>query len=279
VLNAPSTSSSAPKPENTESDDKANSDDDDGDDDDDDELPTMTPPLIEFSKIPYKGFEQSYEFLKRDRNVLVPGATDALLLQAFNAESGGDKKYAKQCVHQGLLIQYCEKLGRDGVSLFFKRMVAGDPRALDVFIKDVEDTYAVVAKRAKVTKEEQESQAGVEQIQLVAENPDTVISFDVPDGPPPENLVLEGPGTEDLDIEEVRGSLQTRWEIFNNFDEKFKKALISNDLEKVNKVLGKMPVAEAEQLVGLLQVAGILNFAEGGIRDETGKQAEVTPAA
>jgi cell division cycle protein 37 len=158
-------------------------------------------------------------------------------------------------------------------------MVAGDPRALDVFIKDVEDTYAVVAKRAKVTKEEQENQAGVEQIQLVAENPDTVISFDVPDGPPPENLVLEGPGTEDLDIEEVRKSLQTRWVIFNNFDEKFKKALISNDLEKVNKVLGKMPVAKAEQLVGLLQVAGILNFAEGGIRDETGKQTEVAPAA
>lgn len=150
-------------------------------------------------------------------------------------------------------------------------MVSGDPRALDVFIKDVEDTYNVVARRAKATKEEQANQAGVEQIQLVAENPDTVISFDVPDGPPPENIVLEGPGTEDLDVEEVRKSLQTRWEIFNNFDEKFKKALMSNDLEKVNKVLGKMPVAEAEQIVGLLQVAGILNFAEGGIRDETGK--------
>lgn len=119
-------SSSTENAKKTEDGDEANSDGEDEDEDgdeDEDELPTMTPSLIEFSKIPYKGFEQSYEFLKRDRSVLATAATDALLLQAFNAESDGDKKYAKQCVHQGLMIQYCEKLGRDGVALFFKRYV------------------------------------------------------------------------------------------------------------------------------------------------------------
>ena len=50
-------------------------------------------------------------------------------------------------------------------------------------------------------KEEAEAASPGEQIQLVAENPDTVISFNVPDGPPPENLVLEGPGTEGMDVE------------------------------------------------------------------------------
>lgn len=155
-------------------------------------------------------------------------------------------------------------------------MVSGDPRALDVFLKDVNDTYQMLVKRAAITKAEQAEEAergGVEQIQLVAENPETIISFDVPDGPPPENLILEGPGTEDLDVEQVRHSLQTRWEIFDAFDDKFKKALQSNSLEKVNKVLGKMDLEEAERVVELLQVGGILSFAEGGIRDETGKGA------
>jgi cell division cycle protein 37 len=55
-----------------------------------------------------------------------------------------------------------------------------------------------------------EAGAAGEQIQLVTENPDTVISFNVPDGPPPENLVLEGPGTEGMDVEDVRKALQVR---------------------------------------------------------------------
>ena len=87
--------------------------------------------------------------------------------------------------------------------------MSGDPRAEGVFIKDVEDTYAHIVNRVKVAKEEEEESLanGPEQIQLVPENPGTTISFIVPDGPPPEELRLEGPGTEDLeslDIERVR---------------------------------------------------------------------------
>ena len=46
---------------------------------------------------------------------------DKLVLAGFRAAMAGKKKYAKQCVHQALVVQYCAKLGRDGVSLFFKR--------------------------------------------------------------------------------------------------------------------------------------------------------------
>lgn len=52
---------------------------------------------------------------------MVPGASDALLVAAFTAESNGQFRYAQQCVHQSLLIQYCEKLGGDGVRVFFKK--------------------------------------------------------------------------------------------------------------------------------------------------------------
>lgn len=145
-------------------------------------------------------------------------------------------------------------------------MTLGDKRALTVFKDDVERTYQHIVNRVNINKQEQR-----EQIQLVPENPATTISFNVPDGPPPENLVLEGPGTEDLDVEEVRKALQFRWDVFQSYSEELKEALRDGGLEGVNKVLGDMEVAEAEAVVQSLDAAGIMTFAEGGIRDETGK--------
>jgi cell division cycle protein 37 len=154
-------------------------------------------------------------------------------------------------------------------------MVAGGQSAQAIFRKDVEDTYQHIVKRVEIAKvEEAEAAAAGEQIQLVAENPDTVISFNVPDGPPPENLVLEGPGTEDMDIEEVRKALQMRWDLFGGLPENLQEALKTGELAAVNKVLGNMPVNEAENVVKALDMGGILSFAEGGIRDETGRADE-----
>ena len=81
----------------------------------------MTPSLTEFSKIPLREYQRSFEFIQAHRDVYVTGASDALLVEAFTAQRRGESKYAKQCVHQSLLIQYCEKLGKDGVRLFFRR--------------------------------------------------------------------------------------------------------------------------------------------------------------
>jgi cell division cycle protein 37 len=148
-------------------------------------------------------------------------------------------------------------------------MIQGDKRAEKVFVDDMESTYAHLVTRAAALSES--SSGGTEQIQLVPENSSMTISFNVPTGPPPENLILEGPGTEDLDIEEARKTLQMRWDVFEGFDEEMKDALKKGTLEGVNKVLGSMSVEEAEDVVQKLDLVGILNFAEGGIRDETGK--------
>lgn len=154
-------------------------------------------------------------------------------------------------------------------------MLNGDARAEKVFADDVESTYKHLVERVRINKEKAvEEAAGKEQIQLVPENPETTIGFNVPDGPPPEDLRLEGPGTEDLDIEQVRQALQYRWETFQSFSEEMQEALKTNSLKEVNRVLGEMDVEEAEALVGDLDSAGILNFAEGGIRDETKTEAE-----
>lgn len=152
-------------------------------------------------------------------------------------------------------------------------MISGDQRATGVFEKDVHDTYAHLVERVRVSKAEEQA-AGGEQIQLVPENPDTSISFNVPEGPPPEHLELEGAGFENVTVEEVRKALQMRWDVFTNFDSRLQEALKSQSLDEVNKVLGSKKVEEAEEIVRLLDVAGILNFSEGGIRDETGRTAD-----
>lgn len=148
-------------------------------------------------------------------------------------------------------------------------MIAGDQRATVIFEKDVVDTYNHLVERVRISKAE-ETQA-TEQIQLVPENPSTQISFNVPDGPPPENIEFEGPGFEGVNMEDVRKALQMRWDVFSAFALDLQEALRSQSLDKVNKVLGAMRVEDAEEIVRLLDMAGILNFSEGGIRDETGK--------
>ncbi|KAL1666627.1 Cdc37 N terminal kinase binding-domain-containing protein [Schizophyllum commune] len=267
VLNAGASSSSGAGPSSSTA-DADSSDDEEG-------VPELSATLEAFSKLPLRGYEKSWEFIQNHRDVFVPGASDALLVAGFRAQNQGNARYAKQCVHQSLLIQYCEKLGGDGPRLFFNRMMKGDKRAEGVFLDDVEKTYAAIVNRVEVARQE-DAEAGEpkEQIQLVPENPETQISFNVPDGPPPEHLVLEGPGTEDLDIEEVRKALQMRWDVFQAFPEDLQAALKDGSLEAVNKVLGEMEVPVAEQVVESLNLAGILNFADGGIRDETGQGAD-----
>ncbi|KAG1770872.1 Cdc37 N terminal kinase binding-domain-containing protein [Suillus placidus] len=237
------------------------------------ELPELTPSLERFSRLSLWAYEQSFSFIQANRDVVVPGASDALLVAAFRAESKGRFEYAEKCVHQSLLLQYCEKLGKDGVRLFFQKMITGDQRAVSVFVKDVEGTYSHLKTRAKAAATET-SDAQKEQIQLVPENPSATISFNVPDGPPPEDLRLEGPGTEDLEVEQVREALQMRWDVFESFPEDLKAALKVGTLDEVNKVLGSMDVSVAEDVVGKLEMAGIMSFVSGGVRDETGNRDE-----
>lgn len=152
-------------------------------------------------------------------------------------------------------------------------MISADARAESVFINDMEGTYKHLAERVAITKDEEIN--GQEQIQLVPENPNQTITFNVPDGPPPEELVLEGPGTENLNLEEVRKALQFRWDVFEGFPVEFQEALKKGELDAVNKVLGSVDVPTAEAIVQQLDMAGILSFAEGGIRDETNSGKEV----
>lgn len=75
----------------------------------------------EFSKIKAGDYRACLQYISEHPEVVAERETDGLLMEAFNSQITGEAEYARQCVHQALLIQYCRSLGRDGVGLFFKR--------------------------------------------------------------------------------------------------------------------------------------------------------------
>lgn len=192
----------------------------------------------------------------KNPEVLAEKETDGLLVEAFNAELDGRPKHARQCVHQGLLLQYCRQLGgRQGVEMFFKRIQTKDHQASKMFNDDVDSTYHRIKTRAaeilKERKENPQSAEGVEQIQLHAVDPNTQITISVPPKEPTSS-----------DPEERAAEQQAR-QIFENFPPGLQRALETGTLEEVNKVLAKMSVDQAEEIVEQLGQGGMLSLEEG----------------
>jgi cell division cycle protein 37 len=212
----------------------------------------------QFAKIAAGDYRALLEFISKHPNLLSESESDGLLIEAFDAQMEGKSKYAKQCVHQALLIQYCRQLGKDGVGLFFKRITTPGHQAGKLFTDDVNTTYAKIRDRAAQIAKEREAEdlrGGEEQIQLHAVDPSTEITITVP--PPIPTNLAEGspqpPPTED--------QIAAR-KIFESFPAGLQRALKSGSLDEVNKVLGKMSVSEAEEVVAKLGEGGMLNLEE-----------------
>lgn len=227
-------------------------------DDEDTSSIKLTPEARQFAAIKIGDYRSCLQFISQHPDLVAESNQDALLVEAFNAQMKGQDTYARTCVHQGLLLQYCRQLGKDGVGLFFKRITTKGHQAQGVFNKDVAETYTRIKTRAAELKKEEEENAGqegVEQIQLHAVEPGTEIHINVPQ-----------PGSTD----EVE--IQAR-KIFENFPRGLQRALESGKLDDVNKVLGKMSVEEAEEVVELLGQGGMLSLQEGVI-DATNEEGQ-----
>jgi cell division cycle protein 37 len=216
--------------------DEPTPDPEDSDDDADVEPTELGKAFAKFKMGDYRGCLQ---FISQNPAVLAEKETDGLLVMAFNAALEDKLDYARLCVHQGLLLQYCRALGKDGVGLFFKRITTQGHQAQKVFYDDVQSTYKRIEVRAKEilkqrAQEEADGSGGVEQIQLHAVDPGTAINIQVP----PAN-------SEDPDIAKSR-------ELFEAFPPGLQRALESGSLDEVNKVLGKMSVEQAEEVVAQL---------------------------
>jgi len=219
-----------------------------------------------FAKIKHGEYQESLKFIGAHPEILVEKETDGLLVEAFNAQSNAKNKkeeeYARQCVHQALLLQYCRQLGKDGVGLFFKRITTQGHQARQLFLDDVNSTYARIRDRtAELAKLKDTEEGDREQIQLHAVDPWTKINIVTP--PPIEQCKTD-------DEKAAR-------EIFETFPPGLQRALESGSLDKVNEVLGKMAVDEAEQIVEQLGSGGMLSLEEGVIdatTDQGKKQME-----
>ncbi|KAF9890900.1 hsp90 co-chaperone Cdc37 [Aspergillus nanangensis] len=215
-----------------------------------------------FAKIPRDDYRTLLQFISEHPAIVAEKETDGLLVEAFNSQMAGNDDYARQCVHQGLLLQYCRSLGRDGISLFFKRITTKDHQASTLFRNDVNETYNKIKTRAAQLANDPAASndpAGVEQIQLHAVDPNTKITINIP----------ANNSSEPIEVEARK--------IFESFSKELQTALASESLDEVNKVLGKMRVDEAEDVVEKLGQTGMLSLEEGLIdatTEEGKKQLE-----
>lgn len=226
---------------------------------------SASPLAQSFAKIKAGDWYACLQFLMQHPEIMAEKETDGLLVEAFNSELDGKPKHARQCVHQGLLLQYCRQLGgRQGVELFFKRIQMKDHQAGKMFNDDVDSTYHRIKTRAaEILKERAENpqSEGVEQIQLHAVDPGTQINISVP---PKESTAT--------DPEEREIEVMAR-QIFENFPPGLQRALESGKLDEVNKVLAKMSVDEAEEVVEKLGQGGMLSL-EQGVIDATTEEGQ-----
>lgn len=227
-----------------------------GDEEEDDSDIQPTGLGKQFAKIKLGNYRASLQFISEHPELVSERETDGLLVEAFNAAMKEKYAYAKTCVHQGLLIQYCRQLGRDGVGLFFKRITTPGHQAAKVFQDDVNSTFNRIKTRAaELSKETPSDPAGVEQIQLHAVDPNTEIRIAVPE-----------PNSSDPT------ELASR-KIFDSFPPGLQRALEARSLDKVNEVLGKMSVEEAEEIVAKLGEGNMLSLEEG-IIDATNEEGQ-----
>lgn len=234
--------------------------------DDDDEDISASPLAQQFAKIKAGDWYAALQFLMQHSEILAERETDGLLVEAFNSEMDGKPKHARQCVHAGLLLQYCRQLGgRQGVELFFKRVQMKDHQAGKMFTDDVDNTYRRIRTRAaEILKERKENPSeGVEQIQLHAVDPGSTINIQVPPKTP-----------DSTDPEEIE-MLKAARGIFESFPPGLQRALESGKLDEVNKVLAKMSVEEAEEIVEKLSEGGMLSM-EQGVIDATTDEGKKT---
>lgn len=211
-----------------------------------------------FGKIQIGDYRSSLQFISQNPAIISERESDGLLVEAFDAQMEGNAKYAKQCVHQALLVQYCRQLGKDGVGVFFKRITTKDHAANKMFTDDVNNTYAKIRERAGVLAQQKKDdleRGGEEQIQLHAVDPGTEITITIP--PPIPTSLAEGSTVPPPTEEEIQAR-----RIFESFPPGLQRALESGKLDEVNRVLGKMSVEEAEEIVGQLGEAGMLNLEE-----------------
>lgn len=207
-----------------------------------------SPDAKKFAEIQPSNYPASRDFISSHPDILQESNIDGLLVDAFNiALEQEDDARARQCVHQAMLLQWCRTLGPDGITVFFKGMTSPGHRAQEAFTKDVDERFQRIQQLAKENAEQRATtDEDVEQIQIHAIDKDTTIEIRVP-----------RPNSGDDHEKTARA-------IFEQFTPEMRDALETGSLDEVNKVLGKMRVKDAEDVLALLSEVSYL-FSDGSL--------------
>lgn len=169
-----------------------------------------------------KSFDESLALISKHPYLISDQYSDEILAHAFEVEMKKNYAFAKNCVHQSLVLQYCNRLGKDGVGLFFARLKS---QGFEIFTKDVHDTYNILKERCKVLLEKSANESKEKAIfQLEPSSPDSQLSVYVP--------------TEDE---------QDRYELFLSLPESLQAAFRIGTIEALNEALKDLDEQEAEQ--------------------------------
>ena len=112
------------------------------------------PPAQNFAHL--LGMDVSLKALSNNPELACQKYSDEILAEAFRLEMDGKSAMAKNCVTQALILQYCGLLGKDGISMFFKRyscliiifrMENSSRGAINMFTKDCDDTWSRIKNR------------------------------------------------------------------------------------------------------------------------------------
>ncbi|KAJ1565557.1 hsp90 co-chaperone Cdc37 [Nowakowskiella sp. JEL0078] len=213
-------------------------------------------PATEFLKI--KDMKQSYQFIRKHPELLNDKISNGILAEAFRKEMDGDSETAKNCVHQSLVLQYTSLLGKDGVTLFFKRMDS-EPKAQKMFFDDLESTFSRIKIRvAEIKKNEKDKElAEIEAAQRrleAATLPDGTYSLPLPDNPTEQQL--------------------ERNQLFLSYPPQFQRALILQDVEEINVYLASLQKEDAQKLLEDCNRTGLITIASES--DEDGDETIVS---
>ncbi|KAK9365702.1 Cdc37 N terminal kinase binding-domain-containing protein [Lipomyces kononenkoae] len=154
VLNKPSVSSS--ENEQPRDSDDGNVADDENEEDEDEEY-KISSIAQEFAAIKMGDYPKCLEFIGKHPSIVSEDEADAILFEAFGKEMAAKHAAAKRYVHNALLLQYSARLGHDGVTVFFRKIMTPGHQSLSAFMQDVDFTYNHIKERSKILLEEQKN--------------------------------------------------------------------------------------------------------------------------
>lgn len=215
----------------------------------------------EFGKISINEYSKSQKFLLEHLPIISEQQKDALMMKAFEYQLHGDDKMTLQVIHQSELMAYIKEIYdmkkipylnpmelSNVINMFFEKVIFNKdkPMGKESFLRSVQEKFLHIQKRSKILQQEEmdESNAeGVETIQLKSLDDSTELEVNLPD-------------FNSKDPEEMK-----KVKVFKTLiPEKMQEAIMTKNLDNINKVFEDIPIEEAEKLLEVFNDIDIIGI-------------------